>query len=256
MLASNGWQKASKKALKGGHAEHIHANCDCTYAIRFDGKSNVAGYDPDALYEKYFESGFSRGERLRNMQKEYRDGKKNGIININIDGLVPCLRDTKSGEIVDTVVSQVTNKNELKSFSKKNGWYVNWKDVPKDVEVYKLQVKGDEDVQGLIGVRPDRDHRAVYLHWVVVAPQNNPLIGDGTKKYEGVGGHLFAIGAEVSMNNGFGGAMYGYAANKDLVDLYVNHYGAIHLPIEHEYEVFFDEAAAMNILKEYNYEHK
>lgn len=72
MLASNGWQKASKKALKGGHAEHIHPNCDCTYAIRFDGKSNVAGYDPDALYEQYVVAGETRDERMRNMQKEYR----------------------------------------------------------------------------------------------------------------------------------------------------------------------------------------
>lgn len=47
-LASRGWQKASKKALKNGHAEHIHANCDCTYAVRFDGKSEVAGYNNGA----------------------------------------------------------------------------------------------------------------------------------------------------------------------------------------------------------------
>ena len=33
-LASNGWQKASQKLLKGGHAEHIHANCDCEFAVR------------------------------------------------------------------------------------------------------------------------------------------------------------------------------------------------------------------------------
>lgn len=46
-LASRGWQRASKKALKGGHAEHIHANCDCTYAIRFDSASEVEGYDPE-----------------------------------------------------------------------------------------------------------------------------------------------------------------------------------------------------------------
>lgn len=52
-LASRGWQKASKKALKNGHAEHIHANCDCTYAVRFDGKSTVAGYDPDKYLEMY-----------------------------------------------------------------------------------------------------------------------------------------------------------------------------------------------------------
>ena len=55
-LASRGWQQASKKAIKGGHAEHIHANCDCTYAIRFDSSSNVEGYDPDKYLEMYEEA--------------------------------------------------------------------------------------------------------------------------------------------------------------------------------------------------------
>ena len=45
-LASRGWQKASKKAIKNGHAEHIHANCDCTYAVRFKPTLDVEGYDP------------------------------------------------------------------------------------------------------------------------------------------------------------------------------------------------------------------
>ena len=52
-IASNGWRKASKKTMKGDHADHIHGNCDCEYAIRFDGKSTVEGYDPDALREQY-----------------------------------------------------------------------------------------------------------------------------------------------------------------------------------------------------------
>lgn len=52
-LASRGWQKASQAAIKGGHAEHIHANCDCEYAIRFDGTSTVAGYDPDKYLRQY-----------------------------------------------------------------------------------------------------------------------------------------------------------------------------------------------------------
>ena len=56
-LASNGWQKASQKLLKGGHAEHIHANCDCEYAIRFDGRSTVAGYDPDEYLRRYRAAG-------------------------------------------------------------------------------------------------------------------------------------------------------------------------------------------------------
>ena len=52
-LASRGWQRASKDAIKDGHAEHIHANCNCTYAIRFDKNTNVAGYDPDKYLEMY-----------------------------------------------------------------------------------------------------------------------------------------------------------------------------------------------------------
>lgn len=57
MLASRGWQQASKKALKGDHAQHIHANCNCEYAIRFDGKTTVAGYDPEKYLAMYNDAG-------------------------------------------------------------------------------------------------------------------------------------------------------------------------------------------------------
>lgn len=53
MLASQDWQPASKKAIKNGHAEHIHANCDCTYAIRFNKSTNVQGYTPKRYLRMY-----------------------------------------------------------------------------------------------------------------------------------------------------------------------------------------------------------
>lgn len=56
-LASNGWQKASSKVLKGGHAEHIHANCDCEFAIRFDHSTTLAGYDPEKYLKQYRDAG-------------------------------------------------------------------------------------------------------------------------------------------------------------------------------------------------------
>lgn len=56
-LASNGWQNASDKVLKGGHAQHIHANCDCEFAIRFDHRTTVAGYDPDKYLAQYNAAG-------------------------------------------------------------------------------------------------------------------------------------------------------------------------------------------------------
>ena len=71
MLASNGWRKASKKTIKGDHAEHIHANCDCTFAIRFDGKSNVAGYDPDKYREMYDDAdGKTWKDKLNSMRRD------------------------------------------------------------------------------------------------------------------------------------------------------------------------------------------
>ena len=52
-----GWQPASKKSLKGDHAQHIHAHCDCEYVIRFDSSTTVAGYDPDKYLEQYYAYG-------------------------------------------------------------------------------------------------------------------------------------------------------------------------------------------------------
>lgn len=70
MLASDGWQRASKKALKNGHASHVHSNCDCTYAVRFDDSTEVEGYDPE-YYQAMYDSaeGDSWEEKLNSMRR-------------------------------------------------------------------------------------------------------------------------------------------------------------------------------------------
>lgn len=71
-LASRGWQTASRAALKGNHAEHVHANCDCTYAVRFDRYSGVAGYDPDRYKEMYDDSpGRSSQDKINAMRRKF-----------------------------------------------------------------------------------------------------------------------------------------------------------------------------------------
>ena len=56
-LASRGWQTASAKTLKRDHAEHIHSNCDCEFAVRFRSGTNVAGYDPEKYLKQYRDAG-------------------------------------------------------------------------------------------------------------------------------------------------------------------------------------------------------
>lgn len=76
-LASRGWQYMSRKAMKNGHAEHIHANCDCTYSIRFDSKSGVKGYDPDKYLAMYNNAeGNTPKEKINSMRRmQYQDPK-------------------------------------------------------------------------------------------------------------------------------------------------------------------------------------
>lgn len=70
-LASRGWQKMSKDALVGGHAEHIHSHCDCTYAVRQDGRSTIEGYDPEVYRQQYYGAeGDTPQERLNYMRRQ------------------------------------------------------------------------------------------------------------------------------------------------------------------------------------------
>lgn len=79
-LASQGWVKASEKVMKGNHAEHIHNNCDCTFSIRFDGKSSVEGYDPDALRRQYYAAdGSTPTERINAMRRAHYAANKDAI---------------------------------------------------------------------------------------------------------------------------------------------------------------------------------
>lgn len=79
-LASRGWQRASKNAIKGGHAEHVHANCDCTYAIRFKPNIDVEGYDPQKYLKMYYDAdNGTPQERINAMRREFYKENKEAI---------------------------------------------------------------------------------------------------------------------------------------------------------------------------------
>lgn len=72
-LASNGWQKASSAVLRGGHADHIHQNCDCTFAISFkekDKKQYDYIYDPKKYEDMYYGAeGNTPKERINSIRR-------------------------------------------------------------------------------------------------------------------------------------------------------------------------------------------
>lgn len=79
-LASRGWQNISSKALRNGHAEHIHSNCDCVYMVRHSENVNVRGYDPDKYYQMYEESpGTKPKDKINSMRREFYEENKEEI---------------------------------------------------------------------------------------------------------------------------------------------------------------------------------
>ncbi len=79
-LASRGWQRASEDVLKGNHAEHIHSNCDCEYAIRFSKNTDVEGYDPDKYLEQYKNAdGKNTQAKINAMRRENYAKNKDSI---------------------------------------------------------------------------------------------------------------------------------------------------------------------------------
>lgn len=83
-LAGLGWQRAGELTLKGGHAEHIHANCDCEYAIDLKGDLEIDGYDPYEINRQLLDmtDGEFDADSLIRMSGRNAKGRDHGALNI------------------------------------------------------------------------------------------------------------------------------------------------------------------------------
>lgn len=119
-LASQGWVNASSKLLKGGHAEHIHANCNCEFAIRFDKKSTVAGYNP-LKYRKIYDNaeGESSRDKINSLRREnYEKNKEkmafeNNANLLNLNNPTQNLLENISNGNISTLVNPEKQKSHL-----------------------------------------------------------------------------------------------------------------------------------------------
>ena len=175
------------------------------------------------------------------------------MICIEIDSLVPCLKDAATGDILETEVVRIKRKSFLQKFNKKNGWYTNWQELLPQNEVYALVLKGTVDIQGLVAIEPKNNYGAVYISWAVAAPHNNLELVE-EKKYLGVGGHLLAIAIERSEQIGYRGDVTGFCRTEKIMNHFVEYHGAEPICMLHEYQIGIFDDAARKIREVYDYE--
>ncbi len=134
--------------------------------------------------------------------------------NFLIDKITNSIEDVVSGKSLDTDIVPV-HKPDLKTVFKKYGWRFNWKIEISNIErqVYKLVIKNDPIVQGLISVQVMENF--IEMHLIETAPHN---FGKG-KKYMGVAGNLVAFACKLSFEAGFDGYV-AFTAKTELIEHY------------------------------------
>lgn len=159
-------------------------------------------------------------------------------VNITIDEFTDCLIDRKNNQIVETEYKKLEYPIHKTQFST---WKFDWSITQKNgYTIYELFVKGKSIVEGRISLNIDGGVANVDI--VETAPHNYGHNG----KYEGVGGHLFAIACKVSMENGYDGVV-AFDAKSNLVEYYKEKLKAVE--IFPRRMVIFEEAAQILIDK-------
>ena len=78
------------------------------------------------------------------------------MITVLIDEITPCLKDSITGELINTECIPVKRNSVLKKFNTRTGWHVNWYELSKSNDIYALVLEGTVDIQGLVAVRPSQ----------------------------------------------------------------------------------------------------
>lgn len=186
--------------------------------------------------------------------KTLKGDRENAIMNVGggdltneiateIDDLTPCLRRVSDGQIVETTLEKIHPKK-----SNFNEWEFDWTIPEKEgYSVFALYANGDKNVQGLLATRIEKGY--VDLALVEASPENSPHNPHfpGKKKYEGVGGHLFAEACKQSVESGNDGYV-AFTAKTSLINHYQNVLGAT---VIYGQRMQIDEEAASALIQKY-----
>jgi hypothetical protein len=100
--------------------------------------------------------------------------------------------DTSTGEkhLVDILLVE---NNEFKTL-RKNRYFFDWK-IEKNQEVYKLQIKGSNDILGLISIERIPQEWRIHIRLLTVSQENK----GNDKKYDKIAGNLIAFVAKIAI---------------------------------------------------------
>lgn len=142
------------------------------------------------------------------------------MVDIQLDEFTDCLVERKTGKIINTKYVMRTEPIKENEY---NDWKFNWSTTQRNgYTIYELFAEGSDIVQGRISLKMDGGVADIDI--VESAPHNYGNKG----QFMGVGGHLFAIACQCSLEAGCDGVVT-FTSKSDLVEYYKKALNAVEI---------------------------
>ena len=143
-------------------------------------------------------------------------------LKIFIDKITKSIEEKNTRIIFETEVIPINSK-EIEMVHRKDGWQFNWKKEFKQPyrKVYKLIIKGDNIIQGIISLMPVPRQLYIELQLIETAPHNYGK----QKQFSGVAANMVAFACKESFESGFNGYV-SFTAITKLIEHYKETLGA------------------------------
>ncbi len=119
-----------------------------------------------------------------------------------------------------------------------------------ELEKYALNVTETGELIGLGAYRDMPEGLLVYVEYIESAPDSNPTM-TGKKKYVGIGAAMLAFGIQLSVDRGYGGAIYLKAKTTELREHYIREFGAIPFSRRDPFLLLIEGQAAQELFSQY-----
>ena len=137
--------------------------------------------------------------------------------------------------------------------TERENWQTSWLAESlqtKELEKYALKVEETGELIGLGAYRDMPEGLLVYVEYIESAPSSNPTMTK-TKKYTGIGAALLAFGIQLSVDYGYGGAIYLKAKTTEIREHYIRDFGAIPFSRRDPFLLLIEGQAAQDLFSQY-----
>lgn len=137
--------------------------------------------------------------------------------------------------------------------TEQENWQTSWLSAfiqDSALEKYALEIADTEELVGLGAYRNMPEGVLVYVEYIESAPSGNPTLTH-SRKYVGIGAALLAFGFQLSIDYGYGGAIYLKAKTTQIREHYIRDFGAIPFSWHDPFLLLIEGDAAWELFAQY-----